>query len=75
MGRTGYIFSNLCCGQVKLTAHNWQKWKRVFLTCPCHEIYREQMVGLKNFNYTLKIVIFVKMLNLGQNRENCIFCQ
>ena len=21
-----------------LTAHNWQKWKRVFLTCPCHEI-------------------------------------
>ena len=21
-----------------LTAHNWQKWKRVFLTCPCHKI-------------------------------------
>ena len=31
-----------------LTAHNWQKWKRVFLTCPCHEIYRDEAVGLKN---------------------------
>ena len=26
-----------------LTAHNWQKWKRVFLTCPCHEIYENFM--------------------------------
>ena len=23
-----------------LTAHNWQKLKRVFLTCPCHKLYR-----------------------------------
>ena len=36
----------------ELTAHNWQKWKRVFLTCPCHEIYRVQAVGLKSSNYT-----------------------
>ena len=21
-----------------LTAHNWQNWKRVFPTCPCHKI-------------------------------------
>ena len=30
-----------------LTAHNWQKWKKVFLTCPCNEIYRVEAVGLK----------------------------
>ena len=22
-----------------LTAHNWQKWKSRFLTCPCHKIW------------------------------------
>ena len=27
----------------KLTAHNWQKWKRVFLTCPCNKIYRDEV--------------------------------
>ena len=58
-----------------LTAHNWQKWKRVFLTCLCHEIYRDEAVGLKSYNYTLKITIFVNMWNLGQFLENLIFCQ
>ena len=38
--------------------HNWQKWKSTFLTCPCHKIYREEAVGLKSSNYTLKIKIF-----------------
>ena len=38
--------------------HNWQKSKSAFLTCHCHEIYREETVGLKSFNYTLKIMIF-----------------
>ena len=37
-----------------LTAHNWQKWKRVFLTCPCHEIYRDEAVSLKSCKYTFK---------------------
>ena len=58
-----------------LTGGNWQKWKRVFLTCPCHKIYRDEAVGLKNCKNTWKITIFVKMWNLGQNRENLIFCQ
>ena len=58
-----------------LTAHNWQKWKRVFLTCPCHKIYRDEAVGLKSCKYTWKITIFVKMWNLGQYRENLILCQ
>ena len=58
-----------------LTGGNWQKWKRVFLTCPCHEIYRDEAVGLKSCKNTWKITIFVKMWNLGQNRENLIFCQ
>ena len=58
-----------------LTAYNWQKWKRVFLTCPCHEIYRDEAVGLKSCKYTWKSMIFVKMWNLGQYRENLIFCQ
>ena len=28
--------------KVNLTAHNWQNWKRVFLTCPCHEIFKDE---------------------------------
>ena len=58
-----------------LTGGNWQKWKRVFLTCPCHEIYRDEAVGLNSCKNTWKITIFVKMWNLGQYRENLIFCQ
>ena len=34
-----------------------------------------EAVGLKSCKYTLKITIFVKMWNLGQYRENLIFCQ
>ena len=58
-----------------LTGGNWQKWKRVFLTCPCHEIYRDEAVGLKSCKNTWKIMIFVKIWNLGQYRENLISCQ
>ena len=58
-----------------LTTYNWQKWKRVFLTCPCHEIDKDEAVGLKSCKYTLKIPIYVDMWNLGQFRENLIFCQ
>ena len=58
-----------------LTAHNWQKWKRVFLTYPRHEIYRDEAVGLKSRKYTWKIMIYVSMWNLGQFRENLISCQ
>ena len=57
-----------------LMAHSWQKWKRVFLTCPCHKIYRDEAVGLKSCKNTWKITIFVKMWILGQYRENLIFC-
>ena len=44
-----------------LTAHNWQKWRSTLLTCPCHNIYRKEALGLNNSNYTWKIMIFVKM--------------
>ena len=60
---------------LNLTAHNWQKLKRVFLACPCLEIHKDEAVGLKSFKYTLKITIYVNMWNLGQFRENLIFCQ
>ena len=58
-----------------LTAHKWQKWKRAFLTCPRHEIYRDEAVGLKSCKYTWKITIYVNMWNLGQFHENLIFFQ
>ena len=58
-----------------LTAHNWRKWKRAFLTRPCHKIYRDEAVGLKSGKYTWKIMVFVKMWNLRHYRENLIFCQ
>ena len=59
----------------ELTAHNSQKWKRVFLKCFCHKIYRVEAVGLKSSNYTWKIMIFANMWNLGQFREKLILCQ
>ena len=49
--------------------------KRVFLTCPGHETYRDEAHGLKSCKYILKITIFLNMWNLGQFRENLIFCQ
>ena len=59
------VLWNLSVDICILTGGNWQKWKRVFLTCPCHEIYRDEAVGLKSCKYTWKITIFVKMWNLG----------
>ena len=29
-------------------------WKKVFLTCPCHEIYRDEAVGLKKLQIYFK---------------------
>ena len=58
-----------------LTAHNWQNCKRVFLTCPCHEINNDEAVGLKSCKYTWKITNHVNMWNLGRFREILIFCQ
>ena len=44
-----------------LTAHNWQKWKSWFRTCPCHKIYRVEAVVLSLFQLLyLKITIYVK---------------
>ena len=43
-----------------LTAHNWQKWIRVFLTWTCHEIYRDEAVCLKSCKYTYNICENVK---------------
>ena len=71
----GEQMPNRCTMQTDLTGGNWQKWKRVFLTCPCHKIYRDEAVGLKSCKYTWKITKLVKMGNLGQYRENLIFCQ
>ena len=31
---------------IDLTDHNWQKWKRVFLTCPFYEIFKDEAVQL-----------------------------
>ena len=35
----------------------------------------EEAVGLKNSNYTWKIMIFANMWNLGQFCEKSVFCQ
>ena len=47
-------YSLLCQNKDVLMAHNWQKWKRVFLTCHCHKIYRHEAVGLKKLQKYLK---------------------
>ena len=58
-------YEHNCLRLSYVTGGNWQKWKRVFLTCPCHKIYRDEAVGLKSCKYTWKITKFVKMGNLG----------
>ena len=39
----------------ELTGGNWQKWKRVFLTCLCHKIYRDEAVVSKVANILEKL--------------------
>ena len=58
-----------------LTAHNWQKLKRVCLTYPPHKIYKVEAVGLKTSNYTLKIKIFANMWNLGPKKKKPVACR
>ena len=79
LSRSQPVIWNLSFGwtryKIKLTAHNWQNWKSRFLTCPCHNIYKEkEAIGLKSSNYTLEIMIFVNIWNFGQFRGNLIFC-
>ena len=74
MIKNNLIKGNIMSMTLVLTAHNWQNWKRVFLTCPCHEIYKDEAVGLKSCKYTWKITIYVNMWNLGQFRKILIFC-
>ena len=47
------------------TAHNWQKLKSRFLTCPCYEIHREEAFGLKSSNYTFKNHDFCEYVKFG----------
>ena len=44
---------NVIC-KVLFNGSQLQKWKSTFPICHCHEIYREEAVGLKSSNYTLK---------------------
>ena len=60
-----FAYVILFCKVNALTAHNWQKWKRVFLTCPSHKIYRVEAFGLKSSNYTWKIMIFCEYVKFG----------
>ena len=48
-----------------LMAHNWQKWKRAFLTCHCHKIYRDEAVGLKKMQIYLKNYDFCETVKFG----------
>ena len=50
MNRQIQKWLNSIC-KCRLTAHNWQKWKSIFPTRPCHEIYREEAGGVQKYNY------------------------
>ena len=68
--------SSYCKNPLNGSAHYWQNWKRVLLSCYFHEIDRVEAVGpTKNSKYTLKNKIFVIMWNLGQFLEKSIFWQ
>ena len=58
-----------CCKNIILNGSQLAKLKKKYVTCPHHKIYRLEAVGLKNSCYTWKIMIFVKMWNLGQFYE------
>ena len=68
-----YINTGCIVTENNLTAHNWQKWKSTFLTCHYHEIYREEAVGLKSSNYTLKITILWICAIWGKFGKNWYF--
>ena len=53
--------------KIFLTAHNWQKWKRVLLTYPCHEIYRDEAVGLKKNAVILEKLRFLWIYGIWGN--------
>ena len=59
----------------QLTAHNWQKWKRMFLTCACHVIYRDEAVDLKTCKYTLKFYDLCEYVEFGAISWKWIFGQ
>ena len=50
---------------VLLMAHNWQKWKSTFLTCPCHKIYRVEAVGPKKFQLYFKNYHYCENVKFG----------
>ena len=56
----------------QLTGGNWQKWKRVFLTCPCHKFYRDEAVGLSLLSRLS--FLFVKNIVLAPSWWNGRFC-
>ena len=41
----------------------------MFLTCPCHEIYKDEAVGLKTCKYTLKNYDLCEYVEFGEFRE------
>ena len=51
------------------------KLKRVFLTCPCHEIYKDEAVGLKSCKYTWKNYDLREYVEFGAISWISIFCQ
>ena len=61
-----------------LTGGNWQKWKSVFLTCPCHKIYRDEAVGLKvvkileKLRYLWKCEIWGNIVKIWYFVNNCL---
>ena len=59
------LYKFLCFRTLHLMAHNWQKWKSTFPTCPCHRIYRVEAVGLKSSNYTFKNYDFCENVKFG----------
>ena len=61
-----------CYGSLQVKGSQLAKMEKYIPINTCHKIDREEVVDLKNANYTLKITIIVNMWNLGQFCENDI---
>ena len=62
------------------SSHLVKMTKRTFFTCSCHKMYRKEAVGLKSYDYALKITVFCEyvkfvwgsFLKIGYFANNCI---
>ena len=58
-----------------LTPHNWQKWKRVFLTCHYHKIYRDVVWKIFSILSPKLVLEYAEDILSDSRLKNCAKCK